>query len=40
MALANGLKKFSEHGNMVVSGQNGQKVLDFYNQTLDIIASR
>jgi hypothetical protein len=40
MKLAGGLKSLASQGHMVVAGANGQKVLDFYNQTLDLIASR
>lgn len=40
MKLAEGLQKLASSGHMIVSGENGQKVLDFYNQTLDLVASR
>lgn len=40
MKLADGLQNLARKGNMIVSGENGQKVLDFYNQTLDLVASR
>lgn len=40
MKLASSLEQLAKNGHMVVSGDNGQKVLDFYNQTLDLVASR
>jgi uncharacterized membrane protein YqiK len=40
MKLADGLENLARKGNMIVAGENGQKVLDFYNQTLEIVASR
>lgn len=40
MKLAGGLKQLAGKGHMIVSGKNGQQVLDYYNQTLDLVASR
>jgi hypothetical protein len=40
MALADSLQNLAAKGHMVVSGENGQKFLNFYNETLDIVASR
>lgn len=40
MTLAESLQNLASKGHMIVAGQNGQKVLDFYNQTLDLVASR
>ena len=40
MKLNNSLKFLASNGKMVVSGQNGQQVLDFYNGTIDQIIER
>ena len=40
MKLNTSLQVLAEKGNMVVSGKNGQQVLDFYNGTIDQIAER
>jgi hypothetical protein len=40
MKLNNSLQLLAKSGNMIVSGKNGQQVLDFYNGTIDQIAER
>jgi hypothetical protein len=40
LKMAKSLKAMSEKGHMIVSGKNGQDVLNFYNETLDVIAKR
>ena len=40
MKLNQSLKSLASNGKMVVSGQNGQQVLDFYNGTIDQIIER
>ena len=40
LKMANCLKHLAEKGHMVVSGKNGQEVLNFYNETLDVVAKR
>jgi hypothetical protein len=40
MHLAEGLHNLAKKGHMIVAGENGQKVLDYYSQTLELVASR
>jgi hypothetical protein len=40
MEMNRALKKLAKKGHMVVSGDNGDKVLNFYNDTLDTINKR
>lgn len=40
MELNHALQRLAENGNMIVSGKNGQNVLDFYNGAIDQISSR
>jgi len=40
MKLAEGLKNLASKGHMIVSDKNGQQVLDYYNQTLDLVGYR
>lgn len=40
LKMANGLKKLATQGHMVISGKQGEQVLDFYSATLDLVASR
>jgi hypothetical protein len=40
MKLADSLKNLASNGKMIVSGKNGTDVLNYYSQTLDLIASR
>ena len=40
MAMNNALKKLAKKGHMVVSGDNGDKVLNFYNDALDTVSKR
>ena len=40
MKLAESLKTLSSNGHMVISGKSGQQVLDYYNNTLEIISKR
>ena len=40
MKLNESLQILASNGKMVVSGQNGQQVLDFYNGTIDQIIER
>jgi hypothetical protein len=37
LKLNDALKTLASRGHMVVSGQNGQQVLNFYNNTIDQI---
>jgi hypothetical protein len=40
MKLNNALETLAERGHMVVSGQNGQQVLNFFNKTIDQITGQ
>lgn len=40
LKMAKSLQAMSESGHMIVSGKNGQDVLNFYNDTLDVVAKR
>ena len=40
MKMANSLKVMAEKGHMIVSGKNGQDLLNFYNDTLETVAKR
>lgn len=40
MALADSLSNISVGGKVIVSGKNGQKVLDYFNDTIDTIGNR
>jgi hypothetical protein len=35
MKMAGSLKSIATNGQMVISGKNGQEILNFYNDTLD-----
>jgi len=37
MTMAGGMGTMASRQKMVVAGTNGQKVLDFYNNTVDIV---
>jgi len=38
--MAESLKSLARQGHMVISGQNGQQLMDFYNSALDKISKR
>jgi hypothetical protein len=40
MKLADSMQELASKGHMIVSGKNGQQVLDYYNNTLDLVAKR
>lgn len=40
MKLAKGLENLARKGHMVISGENGKQVLDYYNNAIDLINSR
>jgi len=40
MSLTGGMRTMAQKQKMVVAGNNGQKVLDFYNQTVDLVGKR
>ena len=40
MKLAETLKKLSSNGHMVISGKNGEQVLNYFNKTIDDISKR
>ena len=40
LRLAGSLQDVAFNGKMVVAGKNGQEVLDFFNSTLELVASR
>ena len=40
LKMAKALRHLAEKGHMVVSGKKGQEVLDFYNDTLDVVSKR
>ena len=37
MTLVQGMETMASRQKMVVAGNNGQKVLEFYNQTVDMV---
>ena len=40
MEMNTALEKLAKRGHMVVSGANGMKVLDFYNEALETVSKR
>jgi len=40
MILVAGMQDMARKQKMIVAGNNGQKVLEFYNQTVDIVGKR
>ena len=40
MHMNKALAKLAKKGHMIVSGQNGDKVLNYYNEALDSVAKR
>ena len=40
MTLVQGMETMASRQKMVVAGNNGQKVLEFYNQTVDMVQKR
>jgi type IV secretory pathway ATPase VirB11/archaellum biosynthesis ATPase len=40
MKLAAGLESLAKKGHMVISGENGKQVLDYFNSAIDLINSR
>jgi hypothetical protein len=38
MKLNGALEKIAEKGNMVVSGANGQQILNFFNKTIEDVS--
>ena len=40
MLLVEGMEKMATKQKMIVAGNNGQKVLEFYNSTVDLVQKR
>jgi hypothetical protein len=40
MTLVSGMSKMARYQKMVVAGGNGQKVLEYFNDTVDLVGKR